>query len=281
MNQCRSCGSDDYRPFFAGRRKETGQEIQYYLCGRCGLIFHLEEIPKDYYREQYRVEVSGSARPTVTDLVAQAQRVRALAPYLQAIVRPGILALDVGSSAGVLVEALKGLGAEASGVEPSEAHAEFQKERGNLVYRNSDEAPRLTYDLVTCIHTLEHMEDPFVGLWTAQKVAFGAALLLLEVPHALYSPSGARLAHPCLFTPEALRPLLLRTGWQPLMMTQHVGTATHLPIPSNILALCKSVPLITPVYSAPNYDHLLAEFLLAYRIQTGQGATVEKKEGEK
>lgn len=49
---CRSCGHDESVLFFTG--KVGDKDLPYYLCSRCGLIFHDTPIPPDYYREQYR-----------------------------------------------------------------------------------------------------------------------------------------------------------------------------------------------------------------------------------
>jgi len=268
---CRVCGSESHWKFLTATIKSSGAELQYWLCPVCGLVFHDEPIPPDYYREQYRTETNGQPGPTIKELEHQAHRVRALAPYLKGYIQPGTFALDVGSSAGLLLEAMRAWGATVMGVEPGDAYRKYQQDRGLNVASDLEFVGGLC-DLITCIHTLEHMEEPWNALADMHFVAKEGALLMVEVPHALLSPAGPSLAHPCLFTPDSLAPLLLCNGWKPIWIIPHIGTANALFLPSNILALCEATDAVDAPWIAPDYERAINEFLLCYQVQTGKVA---------
>ena len=133
------------------------------------------------------------------------------------------------------------------------------------------------YDVITCIHTLEHIEHPGRILYRLRDAAsYQSTVLLIEVPHAILSPAGPNLAHPCLFTPESLAPLLKRCGWRPIWMLPHYGTAATSPLPCNILTLCVADIGDPPSWIAPDYERLINEFLLAYQVQTGKAAETKR-----
>jgi len=269
---CRSCGSESYWKFLTATIKSSGAELQYWLCPVCGLVFHDAIIPPDYYRERYRTETNGQPGPTLKELEHQAHRVRALAPYLRGYIKPGTFALDVGSSAGLLLEAMRAWGAEMTrGVEPGDAYRVYQQGRGLIVFGDL-EFFSAKFDLITCIHTLEHVVDPGKMLHRLREAAAPGALLMVEVPHALLSPAGPSLAHPCLFTPDSLAPLLLCNGWKPIWIIPHIGTANALFLPSNILALCEATDAVDAPWIAPDYERAINEFLLCYQVQTGKVA---------
>jgi len=268
---CRVCGSESHWKFLTATIKSSGAELQYWLCPTCGLVFHDAIIPLDYYREQYRTETNGQPGPTLKELEHQAHRVRALAPYLKGYIKPDTFALDVGSSAGLLLEAMAAWGARVVGVEPGDAYREYQKGRGLAV---NARLPLVSgpFNVITCIHTLEHTDDPDDMLCRLHNAAAPAALLMVEVPHATLSPAGPSLAHPCLFTPDSLAPLLLRSGWKPIWIIPHIGTANALPLPSNILALCEAMDAVDAPWIVPDYERAINEFLLCYQVQTGKAA---------
>jgi len=88
---------------------------------------------------------------------------------------------------------------------------------GYKVYKDLDEVEG-TYDLITSLHTLEHMVDP-VGFLRALR-PFCSKHLFLEVPS--FRPEiGVLSAHHLFgFTTHSLEKALLRAGWYPTLIRQ-------------------------------------------------------------
>jgi SAM-dependent methyltransferase len=102
--------------------------------------------------------------------------------------------LDVGCGDGRLLSLLRGTVPERTGVDPVEAAVRFAgafNPDAEVVVGTAADVAR-TFDLVTCVETLEHIPDadlpPFVAA-LAERVAEGGALVVTV-------PSAARPVHP-------------------------------------------------------------------------------------
>jgi len=204
--------------------EKGGRKIEYYFCPACELVFHDEHIPGDYYNGQYRAETSGSTDPTEKVAREQRERARMLTPFLKMLIAMDSnmrRAIDIGSSTGELLKRLDDLGfAELVGIEPGEA---YTRECGYITYPSIE--AEITerggqYDLATCIHTLEHMDDMNI----LDKI--NARILLLEVPNLFTAPKSAHYSHRICFTDRSLYNTLARHGWNPIVLLPHFGTWT-------------------------------------------------------
>jgi SAM-dependent methyltransferase len=132
--------------------------------------------------------------------------------------------LDFGAGEGHLVAAFKSLGLQAEGVEPSPAGREAARRLHGLAL-----APEIGaengYDLVTALHSLEHVPDPLAALRHLREALRPGGFLLAEVPHAgtveMWRPARRRLildlpAHLYHFTPETLSAVLRGAGFEVL-----------------------------------------------------------------
>jgi len=95
--------------------------------------------------------------------------------------------LDVGCGLGGLVEAMGRKGWSAVGIETSRIGAERARARGRDVRHGSwddiDLSGEGPFDLVTFIHVLEHLSDPYAALcWAGAQLRSGG-MLLIEVPN--------------------------------------------------------------------------------------------------
>jgi len=230
---CRGCGnSDDIE--FALESRYDGRVLEYYFCPRCELLYHTQEMPPDYYDGAYRREVSGSATVTDKTRADNQARAQALIIPLQTIlpvVPPNGKILDVGSSDGTLLRTIASLGDyELYGVEPS---TDYAAECNFPVFRSIDEARGMHFDLITCIHTIEHFNDLSV-LDTMLEIG---DYLLIETPNIITYPTATSYPHTMLFTERSLYNCLAIHNWQPLYILPHWGVFRNMYHPGNLLAM--------------------------------------------
>jgi len=96
-------------------------------------------------------------------------------------------------------------------------------EHGLTLHARLVDAPRATYDLVTLVHSLEHVEDPVAVLAAVRPRLAPGGTLFVEVPHAgtveLWRPEPRRWildlpAHLYHFTPGSLTGLIAAAGFR-------------------------------------------------------------------
>lgn len=130
--------------------------------------------------------------------------------------------LDFGAGQGHGVAAWRELGLDAEGVEPTaNARARALATHGVRLHATLDELTSAAFDLVTAIHSLEHVADPLATLRALRARVRPGGYVLLEVPHArtveLWTRGGRERvlhlpAHLYHFEPETLARLVERAG---------------------------------------------------------------------
>jgi SAM-dependent methyltransferase len=132
--------------------------------------------------------------------------------------------LDFGAGQGHLVAAFRGLGLIADGFEPSPVAREIAHRLHGLALAKELGA-QSGYDLVTALHSLEHVPNPLEVLRHLREALRPGGFLLAEVPHAdsfeMWRPARRRLildlpAHLYHFTPETLQVMLQRARYDVL-----------------------------------------------------------------
>lgn len=127
--------------------------------------------------------------------------------------------LDIGASRGYLLEAV---GASIKvGIEPDAGCVDV---KGVTIYPDMNQIPRKSFDLVTCIHTIEHVSCPLDYLQSMTKFIGKNGHLVIEVP-TWKSPGGPlRLAHLYHFEPEVLKSMCFKAGLEVLheLSTPHL-----------------------------------------------------------
>ena len=110
--------------------------------------------------------------------------------------------LDVGTRDGYAVGRYNTLGArEVAGIEVVKETAKFANENTGGVVRHADMRsipdPDNSWDIVTCMHALEHVPDPKVGLHEMVRVLKPGGWLFVVVP--LEETPSKKWAHNCCF----------------------------------------------------------------------------------
>lgn len=244
VQTCPLCGGGASELF--DRRIFRGQPVINRLCKGCGLVYQSPRMTdpelEAFYASEYRQVYQGTEGPTAKDLAVQSARAAALAGYLEQYVDRYERHLDVGCSAGILLETIHARdGGEMVGIEPGETYRAFAQERGIQVYPSLEafeQAGEEHCDLITMAHVLEHLPDP-VGYLSRLRDKFLSqeGWLLIEVPN-LYAHDCFEIAHLVSFSEHTLRQSFARAGYEVRTLKAHGAPRSKL-LPLYLTALAQ------------------------------------------
>lgn len=206
------------------RRRERGLGLHTVVCLRCGLAYH-NPVVEDQDRQ--KLAISPGKWHTGADINPRQRRKllrrwTAQWPLIQPIFRPGLRVLEIGCSWGLAIHHLQKMGAQALGVEPDPEQAAYAQRELDLAIIQARfeevDLPGEKFDLIMASHVIEHFPQPLGFLKTAREMAHPETRLLLETPNILAPKVSPRrlfsLAHNFYFSPQTLKWLLLKAGWQ-------------------------------------------------------------------
>lgn len=190
VQACSICGGRDF-----SKELEKGP-WRLLKCQTCDLVFTSprprDEVISQRYRDTYYEDGRNSYRelqlapPSFGDLEIAKQMCRLARTSPSGSLR----SVDVGCGGGTLVEAFALAGFESSGVEPSRSLARDGMAAGRPITDMPPEAlPPASYEVVTCMHVLEHVADPLMFVGQMARLLVPTGLLVIEVPDY-----GSRLA---------------------------------------------------------------------------------------
>jgi 2-polyprenyl-3-methyl-5-hydroxy-6-metoxy-1,4-benzoquinol methylase len=219
---CPICEADHTR--LLQRRRQRGLWLNTVVCLTCGLAYHN---PAVVDQDRQKLEISHGAWHTGAGITPRQRRklTRRWAgqwPLIQPVFRPGLRVLEIGCSWGLALHHLQKLGAEVLGVEPDPEQAAHAQRQGDLpiIQARFEEVdlPGEKFDLILASHVVEHFCKPLEFLRGAREMARPETRLLLETPNILAPKVSPRrlfsLAHNFYFSPQTLKWLLLKAGWQ-------------------------------------------------------------------
>ncbi len=144
---CPLCGSTGSSLF--DRRSFREQPVANQLCSTCGLVYQSprmsDEELETFYEQEYRLLYQGSAGPGAKDLAVQRLRAEALFSFIQDRIPEVRHHLDIGSSAGLLMQRLDlGFSCQSVGLEPGEAYRSYARNQGSdrLLHAGRDQSCR-------------------------------------------------------------------------------------------------------------------------------------------
>ncbi len=256
---CPLCGAHSSIHF--DTRQFRGQEVTNRLCTQCGLVFQYP-VPSEselqaYYTAEYRRTYQGSQGPVARDIAVQRARAESLIAFGRPLLPRILRHLDIGCSAGMLLQAYRGAYLCASaGIEPGNDYRSYARQRGLEVYASLEELERSgaeRFDLISLAHVLEHIPDPAGYLTTLrQRWLTPAGHLLIEVPN-LYAHDSFETAHLIAFSSHTLRQVLNRAGFQVVRLEQHGRPRSQL-IPLYITVLANSAAQPTTWQVQPEHS---------------------------
>lgn len=242
IENCPLC--ENMRHSFFETIQDNQHTLTYMLCDTCGLVFQSPRMSddelKDFYQAEYRWLIQDNVEPTEKDRRVQAGRARNLLRLLLRNLDFVRSHLDIGSSAGALLEVIQDkYNCTSIGVEPGDAYRTFSQERGWEVVSDLDDIHKkysASFDLVTMAHVLEHLPDPVGYLCNLrEKWMTPGGHLLIEVPN-LNGHTALELSHLAAYTTMTLQRLLNRAGFRIKAIETHGRPRSRL-IPLYLTAL--------------------------------------------
>ena len=224
---CPVCGSADHAQIGSLDRKL--KRLNTHICHSCGLMFH-NPMPTDaeltaYYASTYRFEYQFlRRRPSASHQARKAREATSREAQITSVVdiaKP-LRTLDFGCGSGELVRQLAAKGHEAHGIEPGDSFAQHAAgAAGEATIHHGAWAemrfPSGHFDLITCLHVLEHLNQPIAALEQMRDWLAPGGTLYLEVPDmAGYSNKGFdrfHFAHTLGFSHDCLVLALQKAGF--------------------------------------------------------------------
>ncbi len=199
------------------------------VCNHCGLVFQSPRMTAAeldrFYEREYRLMYHGDEGPTGKDLFVQTGRAEHALDFLAKHVTEIHSHLDIGSSAGVLLQKFKShFNCRITGVEPGEQYRNYSKQQGLSVFASLEDLEKANAgpaDLVSMMHVLEHLPDPVKALADLREKHLAAGgWLLVEVPN-LFSHDSFETAHMTSFSRHTLVQVLHQAGFEIQHMKAH------------------------------------------------------------
>ena len=231
VSKCPICDSPSRSPFESVHENE--RTVTYQLCGSCGTVFQSPRMTDDslrsYYEAEYVIRHQHATGVTEKELRIQAGRARNIAQMLTSKISSVERHLDIGSSTGSLMLAIRGeYGNEATGIEPAEVYRAYCEARGLSVVPDLESLSEGRFDLITMAHVLEHLPSPIDYLreirenWLTDD-----GTLLVEVPN-LYGHTSVEIPHLFCFSSGTLSYALAWSGYEVIRMVRHGSPRSRL-----------------------------------------------------
>lgn len=162
-----------------------------------------EKLYTYYASGDYRIR-----KNTAIEIAAQKRRAAHIAQYIG---NPHVL-IDIGASAGMLLDEARAKGAIAYGVDIDPLF-------GSGMYKDIKYIPKQA-DCITLIHSLEHMPHPLKVLQDVYAKLNAGGRVVIEVPSQYYSGAFA-FPHVVMFDDEALAWTMQAAGFEVDQMLFH------------------------------------------------------------
>lgn len=179
VHQCRICGS---REFHYRLRNFSAEDRTWNLltCNTCGFGTTSPLPDQATLSSMYSKEYWGSASDKLVDAF-YCLRMGSFAGRIRKHSHRGARALDVGAGNGAWAKLLTKYGFDAAGIDPYASESSL-----GIVYKASLEDapfPPQTFDLITFMNVLEHLNDPVDNIRKASRLLRTGGLLVIEVPN--------------------------------------------------------------------------------------------------
>ena len=230
--KCIICGSKDYQILLIHRNDQFIQrvgscqyQIRMVVCKECGLVFQNPPLDANTLAEIYSCKFrAGTPSEKYFGIIypdAQ-EKIQWIENHLPKAGKRKVL--DIGSSAGVLLNMFQKRQWDAFGVEPSLSFAQYSRKKYGLNvetgFFGETIFPGIRFDLIVISHVLEHIPDPINFLIIAGKKLRDNGHLFIEVPDirrpkikVLYSSFFAS-THLYLFSLSTLKMILAKAGFK-------------------------------------------------------------------
>jgi 2-polyprenyl-3-methyl-5-hydroxy-6-metoxy-1,4-benzoquinol methylase len=220
------------------------KQMEIVRCRNCNLVYtihqkNLDQTGRESYSKDY-FEKSGEDKDgsfLSRENIFRAKWERDLFPLIAKHIPEKGRLLDVGCAIGILVDEASRQGWDACGLEISTYAAQEAAKRfgANVVEGTleSTDLPSLSFDVITMIHTLEHIYNPRISLKKAYNLLKPGGLLVVEVPNfdckqRKESGSDWEMLRPeehwIHYSPQSLDRILGESGYTDITIQEAGGT---------------------------------------------------------
>lgn len=205
---------------------------QYWQCENCGLVYRspiLEEQEKEILYKHFRdIEFRGETKEEyfnrITSYPPEGSENYEKCRFLEEHIPAKGAILDVGCGAGVFLYTFKKYFPQwqAWGIEPTPGFADLAKRKGIHIDEGylTENTYNRTFDLISLIHVLEHVDNPKPMLKMLKKYLGPENMIYVESPSIKdigYLPSSHdrfMCQHPIIFSKEVLEQILKEQGYK-------------------------------------------------------------------
>jgi len=197
-------------------------DLRYQLCRQCGLVFMNPQLSQACW-DAYIHSATFTVMNRQVELANCAKKFKPVEKtFLDAYLKPGMQALEVGCGDGLLLYFLRyHYGCETLGIDLSEIYCHYagdvlQLQAEHISIENFS-APDGSYDLIVSKHVFEHLCHPLNALRKVRNLLKDDGVFILEVPSVDAPQDSLRdmfAAHNFLFSPVTIRNALARTGFR-------------------------------------------------------------------
>ncbi len=239
FDNCPTCGSKHLTLLSDVSLQGKAPFLSTALCDNCGHVFRAVRPTEAWFfnafDERHTRQQAAGINPINPEVEADRyKRYEAIGKYLKSHFSTVKSVLDVGCGPGTGLQALNLLGFESTGIDADESRAKIAVENGLDVFigawrdYNSDEG----FDMVSCIHSLEHFYEPSQFLKEIADRVKEGGYLYIEVPdtldHVKDWNDSLYLAHISNFNQHSLALLAASAGWTPVdRVNPYAGTGLH------------------------------------------------------
>lgn len=234
MINCRLCASLDSSTLYDGQIRSGGIGSEFisgfkiYKCLCCGFIY-LDPIPDNldafYESPEYRSKFDYLFDPdSIHKKYDHEQNARIARIGLQNM--RGKTVVDLGSSAGVFLDAVVGVAARTVAVEPGKMYQDYLVSKGHAWYPYPEDAIQSgeRADIVVSFDVVEHLADPLKFIEQAFELLTPGGRLVLSMPNAddlilkaqkdAYAPFMFQVAHLNYFNYSSASYLFAKTDFE-------------------------------------------------------------------
>jgi ubiquinone/menaquinone biosynthesis C-methylase UbiE len=260
-DHCPACGEKDAPFGVYGMQVDTRTkpmiQMVYICCLKCGLVFQAarlsDESMAEFYALEYRDLTSHGAehglRPA--DIVMEKDRAHRVMSYAMDVPGladlmdlPGTQFLDVGCGSGELLQHICELypSSDVEGIEPNKDTHDVCVEKGFSIARSLSFVPDHSYHVVSAVHVLEHVTEPYEFLVQIRSKLASKGYLIVDLPHLQGSLRRVLgLPHVSAWMPETLQSVAERAGFQVVRMWITMHQDMRL-LPSDITLIARVKP---------------------------------------
>jgi len=239
FEKCLVCHSSDIELISDVKIKNGITYLATSLCNHCGHVFRNIRPTEAWFMKAFDIrhaEQQAAGINPIKPIIEEDRykRYHAIGSFFRNHYPNVKRALDVGCGPGSGLKAWEEVGLTAKGVDADESRASYALKLGMDVFVgkwqdfHSDEL----FDVITCVHSLEHFYDPEVFLKEIARLAKEDGLLYVEVPdtldHVKDWNDSLYLAHNSNFNAYSLALLAWSNGWEPVeRINPYAGTGLH------------------------------------------------------